>query len=145
MCSSDLFRVSDQNNAIEGAIDLPIFDAGARRANLGAKYAEYDIAINQYNQTILNALHDVADQLSVLRTLKTELTAVKSALNATERNYKLTRLRYRRGIVDYAQVLDIQGTLLQKEASQIDIEARHLLALVAMIKALGGCDLSMQG
>lgn len=133
-----LFDPENQNNAITGAFDLPIFDAGARRANLGVRYAEYDFAVNVYNKTLLNALKDVADQAANLKTLNAQLAVQNTALQAAARNYKMMRARYNNGIVDYLPVLQIKGALLQQQAEQIDYQTRHLRSVVAMIKALGG-------
>jgi NodT family efflux transporter outer membrane factor (OMF) lipoprotein len=133
-----LFDTGSQNNGILGAIDLPIFDAGARRANLGVKYAEYDLAVNEYNQTILTALREVADQASILKTLKAEVAAQATALNATQRHYKLINSRYNHGIVDYVQVLEVKELLLQQQARQVSLQTSHLQAVVVMLKALGG-------
>jgi NodT family efflux transporter outer membrane factor (OMF) lipoprotein len=133
-----LFNVSSQNNAITGAIDLPIFDAGARRSNLGVRYSEYDLAVNEYNQTILVALREVADQLSIIQTLKLQLSTQHEAVGAIQYNYKLFNLRYNHGIIDYTSVLEIKEKLLQQQATQINFQIRHLQAVVGMLKALGG-------
>jgi NodT family efflux transporter outer membrane factor (OMF) lipoprotein len=132
------FDPKSQNNAIAAAFDLPIFDANARRANLGVKYAEYDQAVNTYNQTILTALREVFDQLAVLRSTRSQLTTQDQATLATENNYKLIHSRYNHGIVDYVQVLEINGRLLQQKAIQVELQTRHLKAIIAMYKALGG-------
>ena len=133
-----LLSAYNQNNLFGGTIDLPIFDAGARRANLNARYAEYDMAVNQYNQRILLALREVADQLATWQMLSAQHAAEEQALQAIAHNYKLTRSRYHHGIVGYYEVLDSEGYLLQQRASHIDISAQQLLNLVATIKALGG-------
>ena len=139
---NQLFTHQNQNNAVTGAIDLPIFDAGARRANLGEKYAEYDLAVNEYNQTILTALREVADQLSLLKTINSQLQAENIALNATRHNYKLFSSRYNHGIADTLEVLQSKQALMQRQAVQTDLQTRHLLAVVAMLKALGGNDVN---
>jgi NodT family efflux transporter outer membrane factor (OMF) lipoprotein len=135
-----LFHVSSQNNAITGAFDLPIFDASARRSNLGVHYAEYDLAVNTYNQTILTALREVADQLSILKMIQSQLTAQQEAVKALQVNYKLFNLRYNHGIIDYISVLQIKEKLLQQQATQINFQIRHLQAVVGMLKALGGAQ-----
>jgi len=135
---NNLFTQQNQNNAISGAIDLPLFDAGARRANVGVRYAEYDLAVNTYNQTLLSALHEVIDQETLLNSLRKQLQAQNRAVLATNKKYRLTTSRYHHGIVDYVQVLEIKNTLLQQQATQLDLQARHLRAIVAMLKALGG-------
>ena len=108
-----LFNPQNENNAVTGAFDLPIFDAGARRANLGVRYAEYDLAVNEYNKTILTALREVADQLSQIHTLNSQLAAQNTALTATRHNYKLYSSRYNHGIADYVQVLESRQLLIQ--------------------------------
>ncbi len=133
-----LFNHESQNNAATGAIDLPIFDAGARRANLGVRYAEYDAAVNQYNQSILIALKEVADQLVLLKTVGQQLRTQGAAVAASQRNDALVRLRYQHGIIDYLPVLTMRETYLEQQMLLVDYQARQLLAQVAMIKALGG-------
>ena len=135
-----LFLAESQNNAITGAIDLPIFDAGMRRANLGMKYAEFDSAVNEYNRTILTALREVADQSSILQTLDTRLAEQNSALNATQHNYKLYSLRYNHGIADYVAVLESKQLVLQQQATQLALQTQYLQAVATMLKALGGHD-----
>lgn len=133
-----LFDVRSQNNAISGAVDLPIFDAGARRAELGTKYAEFDVSVNEYNKTILNALQETADQLATLKSLNSQLSAQMSAVTSTNRNYKLLNSRYNHGIVDYVQVLELQQLLLKQRAMLVNIQTHHTQTTVALVKALGG-------
>jgi NodT family efflux transporter outer membrane factor (OMF) lipoprotein len=136
-----VLQSSSRNTSYGAAIDLPIFDAGTRRANLAVKYAEYDLAVNAYNQTILMALREVADRLSSLHMLTAQQRAQNGALNATQKKYYLTNLRYQHGIADYTQVLYVKGLLLQRQAQQVELQTQHLQVIVAMIKALGGNEL----
>ena len=139
-----LFEAGSQANSGTVAVDLPIFDAGARRAQLGLRYAEYDEAVDKYNQMILNALKETADQLARLASLSSQLTAEQRALHASQQALLLTHMRYQHGIVDYLKVLEIKGALLQQQAVQTDLQSRHLLAVVAMIKALGGSPINFK-
>lgn len=133
-----LFLADSKNYAYTGAVDLPIFDAGLRRANLKADYAEFDMAITAYNQTLLTALQDVADQSSTLRNLDAELRSQTAAINATRSNFHLFKARYQHGIVSYFQVLEIQQALIQQEATLLDLQVARAKATVALLKALGG-------
>ena len=49
------------------AIRLPIFDAGRLRAGLRGRTADLDAAVETYNGTLVDAIHDVADQISSTR------------------------------------------------------------------------------
>lgn len=135
---NQLFNKDSADNNIQGAFDLPIFDANARRGNLKTRFAEYDVAVNNYNQTILSALRDVADQMSILYTVKSQQASQARVLNQTKKTYALTQSRYRHGIIDYSQLLEVQGNLLNQQLAQIQLQASHVLTMVAMMKALGG-------
>lgn len=135
---SKFFDVALQTEAVKGALDLPIFDAGARRANLGVKRAEFELSINQYNQTILNALREVSDQMSSLQTLNKQIGDQNKALNAIEANYQLFRSRYKQGIIDYVQLIEIKQLLLQQKAMLYNLQTRQKQAFVALLAALGG-------
>lgn len=133
-----LFSPNSKDMNIQGAFDLPIFDAGARHANVDRRYAEYDVAVNQYNQTILTALRDVADQLSIIAAVKSQQRAQSRVLKNTLQNYRLTQSRYQHGITDYSQVLQLKGVLLNQQQIAIQLQAQRILTVVATIKALGG-------
>jgi NodT family efflux transporter outer membrane factor (OMF) lipoprotein len=135
---SKTFNTASRDDSVGAAIDLPIFDANARRANLDARFDEYDLASEQYNQTILIALRDVADQAAALNSLSSQETQQTIAVKASQQSYRLTLSRYKHGINDYKSVLEIQNALLQAEYRQTQLRALHLKASVSMIKALGG-------
>jgi NodT family efflux transporter outer membrane factor (OMF) lipoprotein len=135
---SQFFNVSFQTDSIRAAVDLPIFDAGARRANLGVKRTEFDLAVNQYNQTILNALKQVTDQIAALRTLNQQVLSQSKAFHTTETNYTLFHSRYKQGIIDYAQLIEIKQLLLQQQAMLYTLQTQQKQAFVALLAALGG-------
>ncbi|KTD63043.1 outer membrane efflux protein [Legionella santicrucis] len=135
---SKAFNIWFENDNASAAVDLPIFDAGARRANLGVSYTQYELAVNQYNQTILNSLQQVSDQLSTLKTLKTQIAAQNQAFNTTESNYKLFQARYTQGIIDYPQLIELKQLLIQQKATLQQLQTRQKQAFIALLTALGG-------
>lgn len=141
---SNLFTAQNQNKAITGAIDLPLFDAGLRRANLGIKYAEYDLAVNTYDQTILTALKEIADQETILNSLNAQLSAQNKAVKATADNYRLLQSRFKHGIVDYLQVLEIEQLLIQQQSTKVNLQARYMQATIGLLKALGGSEMTRE-
>lgn len=136
-----LFEPQSQNNFISGAIDLPIFDAGLRRAGLGVNYAEYDEAVSQYNKTILTALQQVADQVASLRALRSQINAQQQTVTATRQRYLLTNTRYRHGINDYYSVLDLKTTLIQQQMQELELKTEYIQATIGLFRALGGQDI----
>jgi len=120
------------------ALHLPIFDAGRLRANLRGRYGEYDAAVEQYNQTLIDALTQVADQVTSLRAVQRQLGDQANALAAAEDAYRLTLDRYRAGLTSYLDVLVNEERLLGERLNRVRLQGRSLALAVAMVRALGG-------
>ncbi|MGN6138149.1 MAG: AdeC/AdeK/OprM family multidrug efflux complex outer membrane factor [Ralstonia sp.] len=120
------------------ALKLPIFQGGKLRANLRGKYANYDAAVASYNQTLTEALHDTADQITTLHSIDSQIAIQRTALSEAERAYSLARTRYSAGLGTQLVVLNAETTVLQQRKLATDLQARRLDAQMALIKALGG-------
>lgn len=120
------------------ALSLPIFEGGRLRANLSQKNADYDIAVEQYNETLVEALQDVADQLVSIRALGVRRHELKLALASSQDAYDLAVLRYREGLGNYLQVLSAETQVLLQKSLAADMEARELELSVNLVRALGG-------
>jgi len=120
------------------AIHLPIFDGGRLRGNLGAKYADYDAAAEQYNQALADALRDVADQVVAWRSIERQDAEVTAALATAQAAYDLSLARYRAGLANYLTVLVTQFQLTAQRALAAELRARRLEAAIGLAKALGG-------
>jgi NodT family efflux transporter outer membrane factor (OMF) lipoprotein len=120
------------------ALSLPLFDAGQRRANLAAADAQYDAAVEQYNQTLSDALREVVDQLSSFRSLSQQRAEQTQALAASRDAYDLALLRYQEGVGNYLQVLSAETPLLAQQSLEVDLRARALDLSINLVRALGG-------
>lgn len=120
------------------AISLPIFDGGRLRSNLGARNAEYDIAIEQYNQTVIGAVQDVVNQLTSMHWYEEQHNQQLQAVSTAQTAYELSVQRYRAGITTYLQVLTAELLLNVQKKTLLDIEARSLQLDVNLIRSLGG-------
>ena len=120
------------------ALSLPIFDGGRLRAGLAGRDADYDIAVEQYNAAIVEAVHEVADQLASLRALEARRTQQRLALASAQDAYELAVLRYREGLGNYLQVLVAETEVLTQRSLGADLDARGLTLSVNLVRALGG-------
>jgi NodT family efflux transporter outer membrane factor (OMF) lipoprotein len=120
------------------AVRLPLFSAGGLQASLRGREAEYDLAVEQYNALLVDAVREVADQVQTRRALDNEGRELKTALAAVQRAYDLALERYRAGLADLLSVLDAQGALFTEQRAAADLKARALQADVALYRALGG-------
>lgn len=120
------------------AVSLPLFDGGARVAALNQRYAEYDIAVAQYNQTVLNATREVVDRLGDLQTIQRKRLLQEKVVAAKRETYRLAQSRYRHGLSNYTSVLRAGQEMLEQLDSEIELQEGHLQAVLALINALGG-------
>jgi len=120
------------------ALTLPIFDAGRLRGNLASRDADYDIAVEQYNQELADALREVVDQVASLRSVDEQRTQQRQAIGAAQEAYDLALTRYREGIGNYLQVLSAEQPLLEQQSLDADLNARELALSINLVRALGG-------
>ncbi|MDB5866596.1 MAG: efflux system, outer rane lipoprotein NodT family [Betaproteobacteria bacterium] len=134
----NLLTASSRIAGVGPALHLPIFDAGRLRANLRGRYGGYDAAVEQYNQTLLDALRQVADQIAGVRAVNQQLAHQAVALAAAEDAHRLTLDRYRAGLTSYLDVLVNEERLLAERVNRVRLQGRSLALAVDMIRALGG-------
>lgn len=120
------------------AISLPIFEGGRLRANLSAQDASYDLAVESYNQTLIDALHDIADQLSSIRWLQERIKQQELAVQTATDAYDLVNKRYSAGLATYIQVLVSQTAVSVERRALVALEARGLSLQANLSRALGG-------
>ncbi|HBO78038.1 MAG TPA: RND transporter, partial [Cupriavidus sp.] len=117
---------------------LPIFEGGRLRANLKGKYAQYDIAVASYNQTLVDALREAADTVISIRSVDQQIKTQREALELAEHAYSLATTRYKAGLGTQLTVLNAESTVLQQRRQATDLQARRLDLQMGLIKALGG-------
>lgn len=120
------------------ALTLPIFDAGALRANLAGRNADYDVAVEQYNAVLVDAVRDVADQIVSIQSVNAQTADQELARVKTEQAYDVAVVRYRAGLTTYLTVLNAQTAVLQQQRADAELRSRVLDLDVALTRALGG-------
>jgi NodT family efflux transporter outer membrane factor (OMF) lipoprotein len=125
-------------SSVGPAIHLPIFEGGRLRANLGARYAEYDMAVEEYHRALVGAARDVADRLAAVRYLGDERVHQDEALRDSEEAYRIAHLRYKEGLSDFLAVLQVERDLLHQRDVNAQLDEARQLAVLALIKSLGG-------
>ncbi len=133
-----LFQASASLYSVAPAISLPIFEGGKLRANLSQKDAAYDLAVAQYNQTVIAAINQVAQRVDALRTLDEELERERAALQSANQAYELSMQRYRGGVGNYLEALTVLQQLIGAEQRVTALQTQRAGAAVQLIEALGG-------
>jgi NodT family efflux transporter outer membrane factor (OMF) lipoprotein len=135
---TNLFQLPARFYQVGPTLSLPIYDGGRLRANLDRKDAAYDLAVAQYNQTLVGAVNEVADDLAGLRSLQQQADAQQRALDAARQAWDLARQRYDAGIGSYLEALEVRRQLLQAEQGQAAIQSQQVDLSVQLLAALGG-------
>jgi len=99
-------------------MSLPIFDGGRLRSELGAQSASFDVALSQYNETIVTALKNISDYVITLRSLQSQETDAQRSIASATKSYNLVKEGFRRGLTDYVNVLVAQTQLLPAKQVQ---------------------------
>lgn len=134
----DFLRYDKLTYGLGPALSLPVFDGGLRRGELGAAAAGYDLAVEQYNQTLIGALQQVADALVRIKSLGQQQALAAEAVAAAQKTCDLALLAQQRGLTGFDTVLETQPTLFQRQLQQQQVRAALLGAQADLLLALGG-------
>ena len=116
----------------------PLFDGGQLRSKKRSAVAAYDAAMATWQQTVLQALQQVAD---VLRALENDALALQARTQAAQdaaNSLEITQRQYQAGGVSYLNFLDAQRQRKQTELDRIAAQARRYADTAALFQALGG-------
>jgi len=119
-------------------IELPIFDAGRRRATVRLQNVRAREAALDYRRTVLSALHEVDDALAAYGADQARRTALAKTVARDRDAVDLARQRYASGVASFIDVLDAERTLEQNDLTLADSAAAVSTDLVVLYKALGG-------
>ncbi|MBY0529407.1 MAG: efflux transporter outer membrane subunit [Rhabdochlamydiaceae bacterium] len=133
-----LFEKQSKTGSLQPAIHLPIFTAGAIRANVRSKKAAFEEALFAYNNLILASSQEVADLLALVHSVfsqkKTQNVILSDALDRLE----LTELTLDKGLSTAFDLYAVQEEVILKELENVNLLYGQYLASIKLIKALGG-------
>lgn len=133
-----LIRDSSKDYGVGPAISLPILHGGALNAQLEGRRGARDLAIAQYNQTILTAVREVADANASIRSLNQQLRDQEASFKAISSAYDIALKRYKAGLGNFVQVLLAQSEVLKQAVQTTDLHARAYMLDAQLATALGG-------
>jgi outer membrane protein TolC len=133
-----LFSGQSFSYGMAPGLRLPIFEGGRLRGELAAHRAEYDAAVELYNDTLLGALREVADSLSAWQATREMLESHHRLVAALSEDWRLAKVRLTSGLDDAREVLRHRYPVLEQEYAMRALESDQLVAAVDLIEALGG-------
>jgi multidrug efflux system outer membrane protein len=136
--ASKLLALSSGYWSLIPEVSMLLFDAGKTRANIAGKQAIYEESLLEYRSAFLKALEDVENGLTDYYTEQTRLNTLADSIRADEETLALANERYRRGLTNFLDVLEAQRILYAAQSNLRKSEAKVLISLVSLYKALGG-------
>ena len=135
---ANILHSDSEMTSIGPAVHLPIFNRNTIRATLGASYAQYDMAVEDYNQTIFHAMQETASALANLHTLAREEKTQRHLIHHLRYAQQLAEQRWQAGLDNNIPAL--QDGLAQQVARQTQtrIKLSTMNATLDVIHALGG-------
>jgi multidrug efflux system outer membrane protein len=120
------------------ALSLPIFDGGARRANVDAARARYDEASIAYRARLRGAVREVEEALVQLQSTATRADDARIAVEGYEASYTATDARFRGGLASLFELEDARRTRALAQSQYIDLQRERVAAWIQLYRALGG-------
>ncbi|WP_085316992.1 efflux transporter outer membrane subunit [Derxia lacustris] len=137
-----LFRSGGGRDAraweIGPSLSWSALDLGTTRARLRASKSNADVALAEYERSVLLALEDTENALAGYARQQQALRTVGEQVAAARRAAELAQVRYKEGGTDFLTLLEAQRGQLAAEDALARGEAEVNTGVVAIYKALGG-------
>lgn len=133
---TDLFQ--DWLASLSAGLAGPLFDAGARQAEMRRQRAVRDERLSQFAQSILVAVGEVEDALAGEQFGYQRLENIRQQLESAKMVYQRTKDSYLKGQLDYLRVLDALISQQSLERSELTARRELLESRIALCRALAG-------
>jgi NodT family efflux transporter outer membrane factor (OMF) lipoprotein len=120
------------------AIHVPIFEGGRLRAQYRRASADLDIAVANYNDSVLLAVHESADALTRIRSNDSDVAQQERIVAGLRDTVRLDAVRTSTGLGSKLDAIDSGFRLLEGEQERVNLQAEGLTRHVQLIAALGG-------
>lgn len=123
---------------LAGNISAPLLNRQGIKADYYTANAEQLKAVFNYEQTLLQAFGDVANQLSMLKNLQQSYDLQAEQVNLLTSSIDVSNVLFLSARADYMEVLLTRRDALEAELQLIETKQQQLHAMVNVYQALGG-------
>lgn len=134
---ANLFTASGAAWSAGVSLTQPIFHGGALIAQRRAAMANYNAALAQYQQAVLNAFQNVADTLTALNQDALTLQAATNEATVASQSFNDIDARYRLGAVSYPEAVISEQHLQNAKLSEIQARAARMSDTAALFQSMG--------
>ncbi len=134
----DLFTWQSAGYEFGPSVTLPLFEGGRLRGQLRLNKAQQAEAAVSYEQTVLQAWHDVDNALTSYGGEQERRDQLARSVDASRNALALAEDQYAHGLTTFLNVLDAERTLLSAQQQYATSTTTVSTNLVQLYNALGG-------
>ena len=136
---SDLFKFNKSKMySIGPSFTWNIFDGGRVRNGIRAQYARTEQELNNYEQTVLNALEDVENAMVSYIQEDIRREALERSVVAARKSTELVSTLYINGLTDFQNVQEMERFQYEQEDKFAESEGQVIQNLISIYRSLGG-------
>mgnify|MGYP002626986106 CR=1 FL=1 len=141
----NMYSVSSAHNFLADIGIIPIFDifSGGRKIQmLKLKKDKYEIAIQNYEKTILTSIKEANDALYCAKTAKNIEQTTNARLKTDEKELDYTIQKIDAGTMDNLDLLFQKQRLIVSKMQNVSAKTNVIISALNLYQALGGVDFS---
>lgn len=120
------------------SLTMPLFDAGATRAQIEQAKAAFTSAQATYKMTVLGAIRDVEQALVRLKASKSRIASAQESAKAYQYHLEASNSLWQVGQITTLTLEQSRRNALQAEQTELSARRDQLLYAIALYKAIGG-------
>lgn len=133
-----LFGDHSLTYSIAPQLSWTVFDGMARNYRTAEARLQLEAAVDQYNQTVMNAVEEVDNALLQYDSSLASIELQKKVVEQSEKSLNLAVDLYKTGLTAFSNVVDGQMSWLESQNTLVTLEGKALSTLVTIYQALGG-------
>lgn len=134
----DLFDGPAFTYSVAPTLSWTIFDGFARRHNIASARENMQMAIDNYNLTVMTAFQETDNALSTYFANVKYIKALDDLVSSSRDYDRLSIDQYKNGLAAFINVANAQMSYLSYQNTLIEAQGQALTALIDLYKALGG-------
>ena len=120
------------------AVTMPLFDAGARKANATAAHARYQASAVIYAARLREAVREVESALVALESTASRDVDVLVAAQGFSTAYAAANERYQQGAASLFELEDVRRSMIAAERAVVTLHRDRVVAWIDLYRAAGG-------
>ena len=135
---ANLFRAGSIAYSFGPAIDLPLFEGGARRGRLQEAESDYGLAVYAYNRAVLESVQQIAMALAAMKDARIQLDDRTASVSLTISKLAMAEQGFRAGIYDRFPYLEAEIAVNRERMAHLKATLNFINSITDLATSLGG-------